>query len=128
MLIRLTISFIFVCTFLSAISQTSPNVVLILADDMGYGDLGIHGNPVIHTPTLNQLARDGMRMDRFYVSPLCAPTRASILTGKYHLSTGVISVSKGLEVMRAEEFTLAELFKVNGYATGIFGKWHNGTH
>ncbi len=128
MLIRLCISFIFVCTFLSAISQTSPNVVLILADDMGYGDLGIHGNPIIHTPTLNQLARDGMRMDRFYVSPLCAPTRASILTGKYHLSTGVISVSKGLEVMRAEEFTLAELFKVNGYATGIFGKWHNGAH
>ncbi|MEN9949901.1 MAG: hypothetical protein RLY85_653 [Bacteroidota bacterium] len=126
--IRLCISFIFACTFLSAISQNSPNVVLILADDMGYGDLGIHGNPVIHTPTLNQLARDGMRMDRFYVSPLCAPTRASILTGRYHLSTGVISVSKGLEVMRAEEFTLAELFKVNGYATGIFGKWHNGAH
>jgi arylsulfatase A len=109
-------------------AQQRPNVLLILADDMGYGDLGIHGNRMIQTPVLDRLAKQGMEMKRFYVSPLCAPTRASILTGRYHLSTGVISVSKGLEVMQAKAFTLAELFDANGYANGIFGKWHNGAH
>jgi arylsulfatase A len=108
--------------------EKQPNVILILTDDQGYGDLGIHGNATINTPVLDQLGRESARFDRFYVSPLCAPTRASILTGRYHLRTGTISVSNGLEVMDASEYTLAELFKDNGYSTGIFGKWHNGQH
>ena len=112
----------------SSISVAHPNVVLILADDQGWGDLSLHGNKWIETPHLDALAKGGVRFDNFYVSPLCAPSRASILTGRYHLRTGTVSVSKGLEVMDTEENTLAELFKANGYKTGIFGKWHNGQH
>lgn len=105
-----------------------PNVILILTDDQGYGDLGIHQNSEIKTPVLDQFASEAAQFDRFYVSPLCAPTRASLLTGRYHLSTGTVSVSNGLETMDAEEYTLGELFQDNGYRTGIFGKWHNGQH
>lgn len=105
-----------------------PNVILILTDDQGYGDLGVHQNPIIKTPILDRLALESAQFDRFYVSPLCAPTRASLLTGRYHLSTGTVSVSNGLETMDTEEYTLGELFQDNGYRTGIFGKWHNGQH
>lgn len=112
----------------SVILEDHPNVVLILADDQGWGDLSLHGNQWIETPHLDDLAKSGLRLTNFYVSPLCAPTRASILTGRYSLRTGVVSVSKGLENMNTEENTLAELFKANGYKTGIFGKWHNGQH
>ena len=105
-----------------------PNVLLILTDDQGWGDMRSHGNEQIDTPVLDQLAADGAEFEHFYVSPLCAPTRASLLTGRYHLKTGTTSVSNGLEIMDTEETTLAELFKANGYETGIFGKWHNGSH
>lgn len=105
-----------------------PNVVLILTDDQGWGDFGIHGNDMISTPAIDQMARTGAHFERFYVSPLCAPTRASLLTGRYALRTGTWWVSKGLENMRGEEVTIAEVFKDNGYATGCFGKWHNGAH
>jgi arylsulfatase A-like enzyme len=112
----------------SKILEAHPNVVLILSDDQGWGDLSLHGNPWIETPRLDSLAKSGVQLTNFYVSPLCAPTRASILTGRYSLKTGVVSVSKGLENMGTEENTLAELFKANGYKTGVFGKWHNGQH
>ena len=105
-----------------------PNVVLILTDDQGWGDLSIHGNPYLKTPHIDQLARNGIRHSSFYVNPLCAPTRASLLTGRYNLRTGTRWVSDGLENMRPEEFTLAEMFKSADYATGCFGKWHNGAH
>ena len=105
-----------------------PNVLVILTDDQGYGDLGIHGNVDISTPVLDGLARESVQFERFYVSPLCAPTRASLLTGRYHLRTGTISVSKRMEVMQTSEVTLGEIFKENGYKTGLFGKWHNGQH
>lgn len=109
-----------------AFAQIKPNVVIILTDDQGWGDLSLHGNRVLETPQLDKLAKSGKEFTNFYVSPLCAPSRASILTGRYHLNTGVLSVSKGLEIMDTEETTIAELFKANGYHTGIFGKWHNG--
>ena len=109
-------------------AQIKPNVVLILTDDQGWGDLSLHGNTILETPQLDKLAKSGKQLTKFYVSPLCAPSRASILTGRYHLNTGVLSVSKGLEVMDSDETTIAELFKANGYNTGIFGKWHNGQH
>jgi arylsulfatase A len=110
-------------------SDTSkPNVVVILTDDQGWGDLGIHGNPIIQTPVLDEFAQNGVQFSNFYVSPLCAPTRASLLTGRYHLRTGTRWVSDGLENMNPEEVTLAEMFKEAGYATGCFGKWHNGAH
>ena len=105
-----------------------PNILLILTDDQGWGDLSVHQNPYLETPVLDKLAKDGIQLTNFYVSPLCAPTRASLLTGRDHLRTGVISVSNGLEVMSSEETTLAEICKENGYQTGCFGKWHNGEH
>ncbi|HSH08984.1 MAG TPA: arylsulfatase, partial [Oceanipulchritudo sp.] len=103
-----------------------PNVLLILTDDQGYGDLSLHGNPQLRTPAMDRLGKESVRLDRFYVSPVCAPTRASLLTGRYHLRTGVFGVSRREEVMNPEEVTIAELFRANGYATGCFGKWHNG--
>ncbi|EMB13628.1 sulfatase-like hydrolase/transferase [Rhodopirellula europaea] len=103
-----------------------PNVLLILTDDQGWGDLASHGNSKISTPTLDALANQSARLDRFYVSPVCAPTRAALLTGRYPERTGVAGVTGRREVMRAEETTLAEMFQAAGYATGCFGKWHNG--
>ncbi len=105
-----------------------PNVLLIITDDQGYGDLALHGNEQISTPTLDRLGRESIRFDRFFVSPLCAPTRASLLTGRYSLRTGVSGVAEGQETMRAEEVTIAEALGTAGYRTGLFGKWHNGEH
>ena len=105
-----------------------PNVILILTDDQGWGDLSMHGNKRLSTPVIDDMASRGAYFDRFYVSPLCAPTRASLLTGRYYLRTGVSWVSKGLENLNSDEVTLAEIFKAQGYRTGCFGKWHNGAH
>lgn len=103
-----------------------PNVVLFLADDQGWGDLSLHGNKDLATPNIDSLARDGVRFDRFYVCAVCAPTRAEFLTGRYHPRTGVHGVSRGAERMNLDERTIAEAFQQAGYATGCFGKWHNG--
>ncbi|MBN1417494.1 MAG: sulfatase-like hydrolase/transferase, partial [Planctomycetes bacterium] len=105
-----------------------PNVLLIMTDDQGWGDIRSHGNERIDTPVLDRLAASGARFDRFFVSSVCAPTRASLLTGRYHLRTGTTWVTHGREVMRAEETTIAEALRAAGYATGCFGKWHNGAY
>jgi len=105
-----------------------PNVVLIMTDDQGWGDVRSHGNELIDTPVQDRLASEGARFDRFYVSPVCSPTRASLLTGRYHLRSGVHGVTRAYETMRSEEVTIAEVLKQTGYATGCFGKWHNGAH
>lgn len=105
-----------------------PNILLIMTDDQGWGDIRSHGNPLIDTPVLDHLAEQGTRFDRFFVSPVCAPTRASLLTGRWHLRTGTHGVTRGNETMRSEEVTLAEILRQQGYHTGIFGKWHNGAH
>ncbi|MHC4445002.1 MAG: arylsulfatase [Planctomycetota bacterium] len=105
-----------------------PNVLLIMTDDQGWGDVRSHGNDKIDTPVQDRLATQGARFERFYVSPVCAPTRASLLTGRYHLRTGTSWVTHTLETMRSEEVTIAEVLKQAGYVTGCFGKWHNGAH
>ncbi len=107
--------------------MTKPNVLVILTDDQGWGDLSIHGNTNLDTPNVDSLARDGVLFDRFYVCPVCAPTRAEFLTGRYHLRGGVHGVSTGAERLNLDEKTIADTFKAGGYATGAFGKWHNGT-
>ena len=119
---------IFSIQLLSCDSQTtkSPNVILILTDDQGWGDLSISGNKDISTPNIDQLALNGVRFDRFYVSPVCSPTRAEILTGRHHVRTGVYDVSKGGERIDLDEEIIAEVFKNNGYKTAAYGKWHNG--
>ena len=104
-----------------------PNVVIVLTDDQGWGDLSVHGNTNISTPRIDSLATDGAIFSRFYVQPVCAPTRAEMLTGRYHPRTGVRGVSRGQERMNTDEFTMAQMLQQAGYATGAFGKWHNGS-
>lgn len=107
-------------------SGRKPNVLLILADDQGYGDLSCHGNTEIETPNLDRLASESIEFARFYVCPVCAPTRASLLTGRYNLKTGVHGVTAGKETMAADETTIGEAFNAAGYHTALIGKWHLG--
>jgi arylsulfatase A-like enzyme len=104
-----------------------PNVVVILADDQGWGDLSLNGNSNLRTPHIDSLARDGARFERFFAQPVCSPTRAEFLTGRWHPRCGVHGVSTGGERLNLDERTVAEAFKKAGYATGCFGKWHNGS-
>ncbi len=107
-------------------APSRPNILLIITDDQGYGDLGIHGNPKIKTPNLDRFAGESVRLKNFYVSPVCAPTRASLLTGRYNYRTGVVDTYLGRAMMHPDEVTLAEMLAAAGYRTGIFGKWHLG--
>ena len=102
-----------------------PNVLIFLADDMGWGDVSANGNPNHATPSIDSIAKDGVKLDRFYVCPVCSPTRAEFLTGRYHPRGGVKGVSTGQERLNLDERTLADAFKAAGYRTGAFGKWHN---
>jgi arylsulfatase A-like enzyme len=104
-----------------------PNIVVILADDQGWGDLSLNGNPNLRTPHIDSLARDGARFDRFFVQPVCSPTRAEFLTGRWHPRGGVHGVSTGAERLDIDEQTIADAFRAAGYATACFGKWHNGS-
>jgi arylsulfatase A-like enzyme len=103
-----------------------PNVVFVLTDDQGYGELGCHGNPVIHTPHMDALHGVSFRLTNYHVGPTCAPTRAGLMTGHYHNSTGVWHTIGGRSLLRRDEYSLASAFAENGYATGLFGKWHLG--
>jgi arylsulfatase A-like enzyme len=110
-----------------AAATRPPNIVIFLADDQGWGDLSITGNTNIKTPNIDSIGRGGVVFDRFFVCSVCAPTRAEFLTGRYHSRGGVRGVSTGLERLNTDERTLADAFKAAGYATGAFGKWHNGS-
>ncbi len=103
-----------------------PNVVLIMTDDQGYGDVGVHGNPKIRTPFMDRIAREGVRFGSFYTNPICTPTRASLLTGRDLYRTGMISGGFGQATIHTDEVTIAEPLRAAGYRTGIFGKWHLG--
>ncbi|MCW5965860.1 MAG: arylsulfatase [Bryobacterales bacterium] len=107
-------------------TRRRPNVLLILTDDQGYGDMSSHGNPDLQTPHLDRLAAESAEFTRFYVSPVCAPTRASLLTGRYNIKTGVHGVTGGKETMATDETTIAEAFRGAGYRTALVGKWHLG--
>jgi len=115
---------------LGALAQlrTKPNILLIVTDDQGWWDLGIHGNSVIETPALDKLGAASVRFNRFYVSPVCAPTRASLMTGRHYLRTGVYNTRFGGDTMHAGEITIAEVLKKAGYKTALFGKWHLGRY
>lgn len=106
--------------------QARPNVILVMADDLGWGDVGYNGHPVIKTPHLDAMAAAGARFDRFYsAGPVCSPTRGSCLTGRNPNRYGIFSANIGH--LRQQEVSLAQVFKEKGYATGHFGKWHLGT-
>jgi arylsulfatase A-like enzyme len=114
------------CLAIAAEAPAKPNVLIILADDQGWGDLSINGNTNLSTPNVDSLASTGALFDRFFCCPVCSPTRAEFLTGRYHLRGGVHGVSSGGERLNLDERTVAEAFQAAGYATGAFGKWHNG--
>lgn len=110
------------------IRRVPPNVVLIISDDQGWFDVGIHGNPHIETPVLDRLARQGVRFSRFYCSPVCTPTRASLMTGRHYQRTGAIDTYKGRDTLDAGEITLGDVFRSRGYRTACVGKWHLGRY
>lgn len=103
-----------------------PNIVFILTDDQGWGDLSSNNNPMLSTPHIDKMASEGIVFDRFYVSPVCSPTRAEILTGRHSLRGGVYSTGGGGERLDLDEETFVGVFQKAGYATAAFGKWHNG--
>ena len=113
---------------LSPFQTRRPNVVLVMSDDQGYGDLSIHGNPVLRTPNIDRIAREGVQFTQFHVNPVCSPTRSSLLTGRYCYRTGVVDTYLGRSMMYPDEVTLPELLRDAGYRTGLFGKWHLGDH
>ncbi|TWT81562.1 Arylsulfatase precursor [Planctomycetes bacterium CA13] len=112
-------------SFAASDETASPNIILLMSDDQGWGDVGFNGNDVVKTPHLDAMAVGGVRFDRFYAAaPLCSPTRGSCLTGRYPFRFGILAAHTG--GMRVGEITIAEMLKKQGYATGFFGKWHIG--
>lgn len=103
-----------------------PNVVLVITDDQGYGDLGCTGNPVIKTPHTDKLANESVWLDDYHVAPTCSPTRAALISGHWTNRTGVWHTIMGRSMLRANEGTIGQMLKDAGYATGMFGKWHMG--
>ena len=103
-----------------------PNIILIQMDDLGWDDLSVHGNQIIETPTIDRFAGESVQFNQFYVNPVCAPTRASLLTGRDFLRTGVSHVNGGKEYLNPGETIIAEIFSEAGYVTGMWGKWHSG--
>ncbi len=116
--------------FLASLTAVSaaprPNVILIMTDDQGYGDLSCHGNPVLQTPHLDRLHDESVRFTDFHVAPMCTPTRGQLMTGRDAARNGAINVSSGRTLLRSELPTMASVLGDNGYKTGIFGKWHLG--
>ncbi|HJZ56446.1 MAG TPA: sulfatase-like hydrolase/transferase, partial [Gemmataceae bacterium] len=110
----------------AAFAAEQPNVLIVITDDQGFGDLGAHGNPVIRTPKLDAFAKESVWLKNFYVSPVCSPTRSSLLTGLYNYRTGIVDTYLGRSLMRPDVKTLAEYLAAAGYRAGLFGKWHLG--
>lgn len=106
--------------------KSHPNVIIIMTDDQGYGDLGITGNPHVKTTAIDAFASKSVRFNNFYVSPVCAPTRSSLMTGRFSLRTGIRDTYNGGAIMASNEVTIAEMLKQADYKTGVFGKWHLG--
>lgn len=106
--------------------MSQPNIIYVLTDDQGYGDLGCHGNGIIKTPNIDAFYDESVRLTNFHVGPTCAPTRSGLMTGHYANSTGVWHTIGGRSLLRKDEWTLANALQENGYGTGIFGKWHLG--
>src|SRR5687768_17606625 len=112
--------------FAGPLAGKKPNIIFLITDDQGYGDLSCHGNPVLQTPHLDRLHREGVRFRDFQVSPTCAPTRAALLTGRHEFRNGVTHTILERERLAPGAITIAQILKTAGYSTGIFGKWHLG--
>jgi arylsulfatase A-like enzyme len=126
-ILLLILSFGFaVCAIAQRSSSSRPNVIIILSDDQGYGDLSINGNPILQTPAFDKLHNESIRMSNFHVSPLCTPTRGQLMTGMDAMHNKASTVRFGRGRIQRDMVTMPEVFKSNGYSTGIFGKWHLG--
>ena len=123
-------SFLIILSLLFTLSTVhaaeKPNVVIVITDDQGYGDLSCHGNPVLKTPHIDELASESVRLDDYHVAPTCSPTRCALLTGHWTNRTGVWHTIMGRSMLRENEVTIGDMFQKGGYATGMFGKWHLG--
>lgn len=114
------------CSFEESARKQRPNVIMIIADDQGYGDISAHGNPYLETPNLDKLHSESIRLTNFHLDPSCSPTRAALLTGQYSSRSGVWHTIGGRSLLQKEKVTMADVFKNSGYTTGWFGKWHLG--
>ena len=134
-LLVMRVNILFILAFTTVLSscseqtpqeQKKPNVILIMTDDQGYGDLACHGNPWIKTPEMDKLYQQSVRLTDFHVGTTCAPTRSGLMTGRNCNEVGVWHTIIGRNFLRQGEITIANILKDNGYRTGIFGKWHLG--
>ncbi|MCS7471272.1 arylsulfatase [Stieleria sp. ICT_E10.1] len=114
------------CLTTTSRANDRPNVILIVTDDQGYGDMSCHGNPWLRTPNLDRLAAEGVQLEDYHVDPVCTPTRAALMTGRYSSRVGAWTVTQGRQLLNPDEVTMADLFAASGYRTGMFGKWHLG--
>jgi len=111
---------------LTLVRESQPNIIVVLTDDQGYGDVSAHGNPILKTPNLDRLERESRSFTNFYVSPTCSPTRSALMTGRHEFFNGVTHTIFERERLALDAVTVAEMLRGSGYATGIFGKWHLG--
>ncbi len=130
---HITIYFLIMAPLLWSCNQkekpyTKPNVIFILTDDQGIGDLGCHGNPWLKTPNIDAFYQESVRLTDFHVSPVCTPTRSAFMTGQYPINNGAWATFKGRATLHENTKTIADIFKANGYQTGMFGKWHLGNN
>src|SRR5262245_25295695 len=115
-----------VCSAAPSLAGRRPNIIFVLTDDQGYGDLSCHGNPILRTPNIDRLHAEGVRFIDFHVSPTCAPTRAALFTGRHEFRNGVTHTILERERLTLKATTLAQVLKSASYTTGIFGKWNLG--
>lgn len=123
---KIFINSLFLLTLFAVYGQKQPNVIVLLTDDQGIGDLACHGNPIIKTPNLDKFHEESLRLTNFHVDPTCSPTRAALMTGHYSNRAGVWHTVQGRSILRRRETTIADVFKDNGYKTAMYGKWHLG--
>ena len=121
------VNFTFVACQAEDVAEASPpNIIILITDDQGYGDLSCHGNPDLKTPHLDQLYAASVRFTDFHVAPMCTPTRGQLMTGQDAMRNGATAVCQGRSMVRNEVKMMPQYFVENGYATGLFGKWHLG--
>ena len=116
------------CAFAGNQKSEKPNVIVIMTDDQGYPELSIHGNPILKTPNLDRFAESSVRFGNFHAAPMCAPTRGQLMTGMDAAANGLVNVSSGRAFLKPELPTMGDIFRANGYKTGVFGKWHLGAN